>query len=79
METPNAGDYIEQQLKFNKDIVKASNSMLEGLNRQAALNTAIAQQLEEQSMRIKTHRDLIVALAVMNLCSLALIAIGLVR
>lgn len=72
-------EYVDQQLKFNKDIVKASTSIYEGLQRQATLNSAIAQQLEEQSSRIKTHRDIIIALAVLNLCNLALIGIGLVR
>ena len=79
MEPSNAQDYIDQQIKFNKDVTKASTSMLEGLQRQAMLNTAIAQQLEDQASRLKTHRDLIVALCIMNLCSLALIAIGLIR
>lgn len=79
MDINSAQEYIDQQVKFNKDVTKASTSLLEGLKRQAEVNMVIAQQLEEQSSRIKTHRDLIIALCAMNICSLVLIGIGLLR
>lgn len=64
MEETSAQGFVDQQLSFNKDIVKASNAMLEGLNRQAKLNNALADQLRDQENTLKTHRSMITALTV---------------
>jgi hypothetical protein len=64
MEPTSAENFIDQQLSFNKDIVKASQSTLDGLTRQAKLNNALAEQLRDQENTLKTHRSMITALTV---------------
>lgn len=60
----NPETFIDKQIAFNKDIVEATEGLLKGLNRQAKLNTALAEQLRDQDNTIKTHRQLITALLV---------------
>jgi hypothetical protein len=62
MSTPSAEAFIDQQLAFNDDIVKASTGMAKGLNLQSQMNTALVQQLQDQQSSIKTHRQLITVL-----------------
>lgn len=67
MEEMNAQTFVDQQVAFNKDVTKASQGMLDGLNRQARLNTALAEQLRDQANTLTTHRQLIIALTVGNI------------
>ena len=62
MDEMNAQTFVDQQVSFNKDVTKASQAMLDGLNRQARLNTALAEQLRDQANTLTTHRQLIIAL-----------------
>ncbi len=61
MET-SAEAFIDQQLAFNNDIVKASTGMAKGLTLQSDMNKALVQQLQDQQSSIKTHRQLITVL-----------------
>lgn len=54
--------FIDQQLAFNNDIVKASTGMAKGLTLQSDMNKALVQQLQDQQSSIKTHRQLITVL-----------------
>lgn len=64
MDEMNAQTFVDQQVSFNKDVTKASQAMLDGLNRQARLNNALAEQLRDQANTLTTHRQLIIALTV---------------
>jgi tetrahydromethanopterin S-methyltransferase subunit F len=64
MEETEAITFVDRQIDFNKDIVKASTTMLEGLNRQAKLNESITERLRDQNEQIATLRQLTVGLTV---------------
>lgn len=64
MEENNAQQFVDQQLGFNKDVIKASEGMLEGLRQQSKINQAISQELLDQQNQLKTHRQLITGLTI---------------
>jgi hypothetical protein len=67
METPSAEAFIDQQLAFNNDIVKASTGMAKGLTLQADMNKAVAEQIINQESILKTHRQLITVLTIVSI------------
>jgi hypothetical protein len=78
METSAAQQFVDQQLEFNKDVLKSSNALLDGLKRQARLNSALAEQLRDQDNRLKTHHQLIIALTIGNIgCAIGIILVAL--
>lgn len=64
MEASEAKDFVDRQIDFNKDMVKTSKAMLEGLRHQERLNTALTEKLRDQDNQITTIRQLTVALTV---------------
>jgi len=67
MTTPSAEAFIDQQLAFNNDIVKASTGMAKGLTLQSDMNKALVTQLQDQESRLKTHRQLITVLTTVSI------------
>jgi hypothetical protein len=61
--------FIDQQLAFNNDIVKASTGMAKGLTLQSDMNKALVQQLQDQQSSIKTHRQLITVLTAASIAN----------
>jgi hypothetical protein len=64
METSEAKDFVDKQIAFNKDIVKTSTAMLDGLKHQERLNQALAEKMSDQDNQLATLRQLTVALTV---------------
>jgi hypothetical protein len=67
MSTPSAEAFIDQQLAFNNDIVKASSGMVKGLTIQSDLNKAVREALHDQEQQIKTIRNLVTALTAVSI------------
>jgi hypothetical protein len=59
-ETTNAQTFIDRQLTFNKDMVKAVEAVDKGTRIQARLNTVLTEQLQDQENQLKTHRQLLI-------------------
>jgi hypothetical protein len=54
-----AGEFVDRQLAFNKDIIKTIESLDKAIRIQAKLNLALTEQLNDQDSRLKTQRQLI--------------------
>jgi hypothetical protein len=59
-ETTGAQTFIDRQLSFNKDMVKTIESLDKAIRIQSKLNTALAEQLNDQANQLKTHRQLLI-------------------
>jgi len=75
--TNEAQTFIDRQLAFNKDVLKAVSGVDQAIRVQAKLNLALNEQLRDQDNRIITHRQLIIALTTMTLVSIMTAAVGL--
>jgi hypothetical protein len=60
MEENAAQEYVDKQMTFNKDIIKTIESLDKGIRLQAKVNTVLAEQIQDQDNRLKTHRQLLI-------------------
>jgi hypothetical protein len=60
MEENAAQEYVDKQMQFNKEIITTLKSLDKGIRLQAKLNTVLAEQIQDQDNRLKTHRQLLI-------------------
>lgn len=68
-QTPDPMIFVDKQININNDIVKTLTGISKGLTTQDRVNNTIIDKLHEQATALNTHRQLITALAFLNLAT----------
>jgi hypothetical protein len=64
MDEDKAQTFVDRQLDLNRDLVDTARMLHEALRRQAKVNQAAAEKLNDLENTIKTHRQLITGLTI---------------